>query len=72
MRVCRELTETVETNMQLRKQVSELTNQIQQQVGVNKVCMEAGNSLHGSKVETNCFIVIVFFYYSTGIQNCHP
>lgn len=39
MHAFRELTETVEANMQLRKQVSELTVQTQQQVSVKKVGM---------------------------------
>lgn len=39
MRAHRELTESVEENTQLRKQVSDLTVQNQQQVGVRKGCI---------------------------------
>lgn len=48
----RELTETVEANVQLRKQVSELTVQNQQQVGVNKVCMSTGKPQHACNLKT--------------------
>lgn len=50
MHLHRELTETVEENVQLRKQVSELTGQNQQQVGVNQVCMSTGSPQHGCRL----------------------